>query len=60
MRKFQSCLSVLEAFPSQIQEYVVGEDVECIVLLVSIAPLIMTLTEFAVALNIRQGSLPLQ
>lgn len=60
MRKFKNCLSVLEAFPAKTQKYVVGEDIECIVLLGSKAPLIKILTEFAVALDIRQGILPLQ
>lgn len=56
--EIQNCLSVLEAFPAKTQEYIIGEDVEYIVL-VSIAPLIQTLTEFALALDIIQGVLPL-
>lgn len=56
MRKFKNCLSVRQAFPAETQEYVVGEDVEFIVLLLSTAPLIQTLTEFAVSTDIRQSS----
>lgn len=58
MRKFKNCLSVLEAFPAKTREYVVRKDVEYVVLPISIAPL--KKTEFAVALDIRQGVVPLQ